>query len=77
MLTLYARLTKLFRSLEQNMKVVTRNAGDKARMRANDVANRLHDTAANMRKEASELEVRAKDNFKNEINRISSVLEGV
>jgi hypothetical protein len=77
MLTLYASMTKLFRSAEQKAKLAADNAGDRARLRAATVADRLHDTATDMRLQAGELEVRAKNNFKNEINRISSVLEGI
>lgn len=77
MLTLYARMTKLFRKLEQTMKVVTHNAGDKARIRAANAANSLHAAAEEMRDEAVRVEQRAKENFSAAIKRIGSVLEGI
>lgn len=77
MLSLLAGLTRFLRTAEQKVKVATHNAADKARMKANDVVTRMHDTADAMRQEATALEVRAKNNFKEEINRISSAVEGI
>jgi len=77
MLTLYARLTKLFRTAERKMYNAAKNAGDKSRVRAAQVLKTMHETADTMRKEASELEGRAKDNFHDAMNRIENVLGGI
>jgi dsDNA-specific endonuclease/ATPase MutS2 len=77
MLTLYASLTKLFRKCERKANIAVKKAADKARVNAAEAMKRLHATADTMRQEASELEGRAKDNFHDEMNRISSVVEGI
>ena len=77
MLTLLAGLTRFLRNAERKVKVATHKAADNARARANDIAASLHDTADRMRRDATDLEARAKENFKDEINRISSVVEGI
>jgi hypothetical protein len=77
MLSLYARLTKLFRGLEQKVKVAAIQAGDKARIRAVTAADSLREAAEEMRDDATRIEGRAKANFSAEIKRIGSVLEGI
>lgn len=74
MLTVFARLTKLFRSLEQKMYASAKNAGNRHRVKANDVMAKRKDTAQSMRESATELEAKAKADFQSALTYVESVL---